>query len=236
MSGALERLRVRLLAGPPTEGTPTLMTPYARYEPPSRGAGPARMSPGRTGDDGEDRRWSLACWLTCLLLLTNVATAACWVLRLPVPYAEPWLTASGIARPEGDAGAANRMGACWLPALAWRPGCPADKEPDIVLLPHLNILPGPAHVQDLITRHRRGRREPDIRTCSYCEASLLPGSDIQLAYDCSFCSQTCRARFMPSLLPSSDIHLPVIDGEHLFGFLSLCDILRPSLEAVDLRL
>jgi len=38
------------------------------------------------------------------------------------------------------------------------------------------------------------------------------------------------------LLPSSDIHLPVIDGEHLFGFLSLCDILRPSLEAVDLRL
>jgi len=64
------------------------------------------------------------------------------------------------------------------------------------LLPHLNILPGPAHVQDLITRHRRGRREPDIRTCSYCEASLLPGSDIQLAYDCSFCSQTCRARFM----------------------------------------
>jgi hypothetical protein len=89
---ALERLRARLVrARGDEEGSN-----YSRFEP-ARRRGARLLNEEEEEDD--DRRWSVACWLVCVLLLTNAVTLALWMTRLPVPYLEPFLQAHGIARP-----------------------------------------------------------------------------------------------------------------------------------------
>jgi hypothetical protein len=101
-TAAMERLRARLTLHrmEAAVGTEPTAGGYTLYDGPARPA--TRRGPGVLSvdaDDAEDRRWSLACWLAFFLALTNSATLVAWMLRLPVPFVEPFLIAHGIAQP-----------------------------------------------------------------------------------------------------------------------------------------
>ncbi|KAG8468153.1 hypothetical protein KFE25_007205 [Diacronema lutheri] len=104
MSGALERLRARLAAATAEEpAVPVGATPYTRFQSPlytSRAPHPRSTGPGVVAlddEDVEDRKWSVAGWLSCFLLASNMATLVCWALRVPIPGLDSWLHAHGLA-------------------------------------------------------------------------------------------------------------------------------------------